>query len=127
MIQVRFKNLEKSEIAREAATERLEAIVEKFPDLESAKIDITLEMLNSRAQPGPDMFSVRVCILTGRYKGITITKLDANLYVALADVVDHLLEKLNRYGDRARVKKISAERKLTQKQQISNIAEEELT
>jgi ribosome-associated translation inhibitor RaiA len=127
MIQVRFKNLEKSEIAREAATERLEAIVEKFPDLESAKIDITLEMLNSRAQPGPDMFSVRVGVLTGRYKGITITKLDANLYVALADVVDHLLEKLNRYGDRARVKKISAERKLSQKQQISDIAEEELT
>ena len=29
---------------------------------------------------------------------------DANLYVALAEVVDHLLERLNRFGDKARVK-----------------------
>jgi ribosome-associated translation inhibitor RaiA len=127
MIHVKFKNLEKSEIGREAAIERLETITVKFPDLEKAKIDVTLEMHNSPSQPGPDLFSAKVCILTGRYKGIAITKLDANLYVALADVVDHLLEKLNRYGDRARVKKISAERKLSQKQLISDIAEEELT
>ncbi len=104
MIQIKFKNLEKSEMAREAVQNRIDSLAEKFSDLNESKLFVTLEMENSPIQAGPDLFKVKLHISSGRYKGITVEKADSNLYVALAEVVDHMLEKLNRFGDRARVK-----------------------
>lgn len=112
MIQVKFKNLEKSEMAREAVHERIEALIEKFPDLNESKIQITLEMENSPSQAGPDLFRVKLHVARGRYDGITVGKSDASLYVALAEVVDHMLEKLNRFGDRQRVQERTKARKI---------------
>jgi ribosome-associated translation inhibitor RaiA len=104
MIQIKFKNLDKSELAKDAVQERIEILVDKFPDLHESKILVTLEMENSPTQPGPDFFKVKLHVSRGRYNGITCEKSDSNLYVALADVVDHMLETFNRFGDRARVK-----------------------
>lgn len=104
MINIKFKNLEKSEMARQAVQERIEIFVDKFPDLNESKIQITLEMENSPTQAGPDLFKVKFHVARGRYDGITCEKSDSNLYVALAEVVDHMLESLNRFGDKARVK-----------------------
>lgn len=117
MIQVRFKNLEKSEMAREAVFERIEALIEKFTDLRDGRVTVTLEMDNSPFQAGPDLFRVKFYVARGRYAGITVSKENGNLYVALAEVVDHLLEKLNRFGDRERVKQRTKERKF---QKVSN-------
>lgn len=103
MIKIIFKNLDKSELAREAAAERMEALVEKFPDLNESRIKVTLEMQNSPTQAGPDLFTVKVHVSGGKYRGVRLEKSAPNLYVALADLVDHMLEKLNRFGDRARV------------------------
>lgn len=113
MIQVKFKNLDKSEMAREAVQERIEALIEKFDDLSKSKIQVTLEMENSPVQAGPDLFKVKLHVSRGRYDGITVEKSDSNLYVALAEVVDHMLEALNRFGDRARVKERKRARELT--------------
>lgn len=104
MIHIKFKNLEKSEMAREAVQERIEILVDKFPDLNESKTQVTLEMENSPTQAGPDLFKVKIHMSRGRYDGITCEKSDSNLYVALAEVVDHMLEALNRFGDKARVK-----------------------
>lgn len=112
MIQVIFKNLEKSELAKEVATERLETVVERFPDLAQSKIQVTLSMENSPIQAGPDLFGVKVHVIGGRYAGVTLQKSADHLYAALADVVEHLLERLNRYGDRHRVKERTQLRKL---------------
>lgn len=112
MIHIKFKNLEKSEMAREAVHDRIETLVEKFPDLSQSKIQITLEMENSPTQAGPDLFKVKIHLARGRYNGITVEKSDASLYVALADLIDHMLEKLNRFGDRARVKERTRARKI---------------
>jgi ribosome-associated translation inhibitor RaiA len=112
MIQIKFKNLEKSEMAREAAQERIETLAEKFPDLTASKIQITLEMENSPLQAGPDLFKVKLHVTRGRYDGMTVEKSDASLYVALAELVDHMLEKLNRFGDRQRVQERSKARKI---------------
>lgn len=117
MIHIHFKNLERSELACEAVHERLQPLIEKFPDLETSKIQVTLEMENSPFQAGPDVFKVKTHFIRGRYDGITVTKDDSNLYVALATVVDHLLEKLNRFGDKTRVKE------RTKARQIANEAE----
>ena len=107
MIQVKFKNLEKSEMAREAVHDRIESLIEKFPDMSESKIQVTLEMQNSPLQAGPDFFKVKLHLARGRYDGITVEKSDSNLYVALAEVVDHMLEVLNRYGDRSNGTKTS--------------------
>lgn len=115
MIQVKFKNLEKSEMVREIVHERAEALVEKFPDLMASKLQITVEMENSPLQAGPDLFKVKLYVSRGRYNGITVEKAAANLYVALAEVIDHMLEVLNRYGDRVRVKQRKRARELNEK------------
>jgi ribosome-associated translation inhibitor RaiA len=115
MIQVKFKNLEKSEMIKKATVERIEALIVKFPDLKRSKIQATLEMENSPTQAGPDLFNVKFHVIGGRYNGVTIVKDNSNLYAALADVIDHMLEKLNRFGDRARVKEISKARKIARK------------
>lgn len=103
MISIVFKNLEKSELAREAARERMETLIEKFPDLQRSRMRVTLSMENSPTQAGPDLFRVKVFCHGGRYRGVGLEKTSTNLYVALADVVDHLLERLNRFGDKHRV------------------------
>ncbi|MBK7892071.1 MAG: HPF/RaiA family ribosome-associated protein [Bdellovibrionales bacterium] len=111
MIQIKFKNLERSELAREAVVERIGALVEKFEDLKGSRITVTLEMENSPTQAGPDVFNVKIHVARGRFDGTVVTKSNSNLYVALADLVDHMLEKLNRSGDRERVKGRSQARK----------------
>lgn len=91
MIKVTFKNLEKSELARDVAIERLEVLLDKFPDLRQSRIVVTLEMQNSPAQAGPDLFVVKFQVSGGRYSGVFV-KASTSLYVALADIVDHMLE-----------------------------------
>lgn len=113
MILVKFKNLDKSEIAKEAVQERIEILTQKFPGLDASKIQVTLEMENSPFQAGPDLFKVKLHVARGRYDGITVEKSDSNLYIALAEVIDHMLEVLNRFGDRARVKERKKARELT--------------
>lgn len=103
-IQVKFKNLEKSELAQDMVYERVGSLVEKFEDLTNSKIQVTLEMENSPLQAGPDLFKVKLFVTRGRYNGIAIEKSNSNLYVALAEVVDRMLEVLNRFGDKIRVK-----------------------
>ncbi len=115
MILIKFKNLEKSEMAKEAVSEKIEALVEKFPDLAKCKIQVTLEMENSPMQAGPDFFKVKLLISSGKYSGITIEKAHSNLYVSLAEVSDHILENLNRVGDKIRIKNIKNARKIMTK------------
>ncbi len=105
MIQILFKSLERSELACEAVEERLESLMERFPDLRLSRIAVTLSMENSPLKAGPDLFTVKVFCRGGRYKDILLEKSAPNLYAALADVVDHMLERLNRFGDRTRVKR----------------------
>lgn len=112
MISIKYKNLEKSEIAQDAVQTRLEALTEKFPTLLESKMQVTLEMENSPTQAGPDLFKVKVYVSRGRYHGLAIEKSNSNLYVALADVADHMLEVLNRFGDKARVKERRMARRL---------------
>lgn len=111
MFQITFKNLQKSELAKDVVEEKLSGLIEKFPDLTKSRLFVTLERENSRIQAGPDLYSVSLFISRGRYDGIKVTKSDQNLYFALADVQDHMLERLNRFGDRKRVKDRTVQRK----------------
>jgi len=125
MTTIKFKNLDASELAREAVTERMDSLMDKFPDLKSCRIVTLLEMENSPHKPGPDLFTVKVQVVNGRYRGVAIKKSDGNMYVALASVIENLLERLNRFGDRARVKNIRQARKQA-RSAVNNLTGSEL-
>ena len=101
-------------MAKDAVKQRLDIIVDKFGDLKKSKLEVTLEMENSPIQAGPDLFKVKLHIKSGRYDGITVEKSNSNLYSALADVADHMLEVLNRFGDKNRIKERKQARLIVQ-------------
>ncbi len=110
MIKVTFKSLEPSELAKEVVRDRLEYICQKFEHLKDSSIRVTLEMENSPTQAGPDLFRVKVQVSGGPYDGVRISKSAPSLYSALADVADHMLEVLNRFSDKVRVRNRSKSR-----------------
>lgn len=112
MINVVFQNLEKSQMTKEIVAERIGTAIERFPDLQDSDLVVTVTMENSPTQAGPDVFGVKVRSKGGRYGGILLKKSASNLYAALAEVCDYLLERLNRFGDRKRVKSIQQMRRL---------------
>ncbi len=113
MIEVKFKNLERSELAKDAVTERFTNLTEKFADLKKSRLSVTIEMENSPIQAGPDLFSLKLFVSGGKYDRVTVTKADSNMYKALADLIDYMLEKLNRTTDKKRVKERKIARQMT--------------
>lgn len=103
MINVVFKDLEASELARQLATERLQALVDEFPELRTHLLVITLSMNNSPNRPGPDLFSAYLRISGQKYRRIHLRKSSRSLYIALNELCKTLLEIINRSGDRNRV------------------------
>lgn len=124
MIQVVFKNFQKSESVFHAVHERVEALVTKFSHLQNSKIKVTLEMENSAFQAGPDLFKVKLHVSGGRYDKIIVEKADSNLYAALAELVDHMHEVFNRFGDRERVKNRKKARQITDSQEKQLLEQE---
>lgn len=102
MIQVVFKDLERSELAKNIATDCVDRVLEKFPDLQGSRISMTLSMQNSPVQAGPDLFTVKFNCVSGKYKGVILERSDSNLYKAMALLSNGLLERLNRFGDKKR-------------------------
>lgn len=115
MIKIAFKNLEKSELAKDITLERLNDAIIRFPDLEKCKIRVTLAMENSPQQAGPDVFKVKFQCQSGKYDGVIIERSASTIYIALAELADNLLERLNRFGDKERVRKIKQARKVRKK------------
>ena len=110
-MKIVFRNLERSELARELVQERIKLLFERFPDLKPSQVSVTLAMENSPLQAGPDLFSVKLSILSGHYQGVMLEKKAPNLYQALADVNDHVLERLARFAGKTRAKNRKLERK----------------
>lgn len=110
MIHVKFKNLEKSQLAREIVKEKAQVLLDKYPDLSLSRIQVTLEMENSQLKAGPDLFKVKLQIMRGLYSGIFVEKKDSNLYQALSQLVEECHQVLNNFGDKIRVKQRTKER-----------------
>lgn len=118
MTKIIFKNLETSSHLRDLVNDRLAVLFEKFSDLKEHKIMVTLSMENSPLHPGPDYFSVALRIDGKKYQKLILKKSAKSMYIALAEVCDHTLELLNRFGDKVRIRKRKKSRivktKLTQ-------------
>lgn len=126
MIKIIFNNLEKSEFTREFTLERIRTIAERFPDLNDHKISATLSMENSPTQAGPDVFTVKLFITGKRYRSVMIEKSGQTFFSALAEVIEHALERLNRYGDKERVRRRNQLRKLDSAFRLPLIGDESL-
>ncbi len=112
MINIIFRGMSKSEFAHDLVKERIESVVERFPDLSGCKINLTVRAENLPLRAGPDLFNVRFHCSSGRYTGIIMEKKAISLFVALADLVEGLLERLNRVGDKKRVKSLKMARRI---------------
>lgn len=118
MIRIVFKNLDESIIAKEAVQNCAIATLNRFPDLENHQLTYTLSMDNSQFKPGPDLFKVKVVIKGKKYGGIILQKSASSLYTALAELYESTHERLNRFGDRQRVKKRAQARKILQQEAV---------
>lgn len=123
MINVKFKNMKRSELAKNIAIERIADAVTKFPKGRPKSVVVTLGMENSPTKAGPDLFKVRTEIIGGRYHGLILEKEASDLYRAVAEVSDGLLERLNRFSDRVRTKARRQNRKFASQRHISNTLE----
>jgi ribosome-associated translation inhibitor RaiA len=112
MIQVIFRNFADSEFTKTKTIERFEAVRRKYPDLKHSHLAVTLEMQNSRVQAGRDVFTVKVLVKDGHYSGVQLKKSSNNLYKALAEVIDHLPGKLNRFNERGRTRERTRGRRI---------------
>lgn len=110
MINVVFKNLEKSETAQEIVLDRIGAATERFPELKKGHLTVTVTMENSPVQAGRDSFAVKLFSRSGKFGGILLKKSASNLYVALAEVCERLLERLGRFKGRQRDKRVNRHR-----------------
>jgi len=119
MTQIVFRNLEPSDLTRVFVEERLSQIIEKFPDLKRAQLRVTISMENSPLHAGPDLFMIRLLVYRGRYRGLRLEKSALHFYVALADLIEALLERLNRWGDRQRVRSRQQERRFMRQSALS--------
>ena len=112
-LSIAFKNLDKSELAQEIVRKRIGDLFLKFPYLKNHDVRICLSMENSFSQAGPDLFTAKMIVQGSRFNNLILEKSAPNLYQAIADLDGHLLEKLNRAGDRRRVKSRKQKRRIT--------------
>ncbi len=86
-------------MAKEITIDRTQTLLDRFPYLkQDHEVVVTLSMENSPDQPGLDAFRVKLFIHGNKIKGLTLEKSAESLYAALAEVMEHALERVNRYG-----------------------------
>lgn len=110
MLLIVFKGLDRSEFLKQLCQEKMDQVIERFPKLKHSKVTITLTMENSPFKAGKDYFSAKFHCQSGKYRNVLLKKNGENLIFAFTDLLDHLLERLNRYGDRNRVRRIKMAR-----------------
>ncbi len=97
-----FKNLEASTAVSAVAKSRLQPLIRKFPALLSKAVTVTFEMCNSPIQAGKDEYLVRFYCNSGSFRDFKLTRRSANLYLAICDISDDLLDYLKRFQTRRR-------------------------
>lgn len=112
MQRIIFKNIKRPGPARKAVKQLMQGVTDRFPTLKDCRVYVALEMHNSLVPARPDLFTVKVYVSDGRYRGVRLEKSGQNLYATLEEVVEHTIEKLNRLDDRRRVRRRNRAREL---------------
>ena len=69
-MKIVFRNMDRSELARDIVRDRMEPAFEKFPNLRKGDVSVTMTMHNSPVHPGPDLFAVKFVCLSGPFQEI---------------------------------------------------------
>lgn len=100
-----FQNLEKSEFIESLVTERLEKVLEKFPEFSNAFGTIVVSMENSHEHGGKNVFGVKLMLNGAHKKSVVMHKQAQSPYEASSVLADRLLDFLSRSNDKERVLK----------------------
>ena len=98
MVEVLFRNVERSELARQLAEDRISEIVRAFPDAPTRAVSITLGMVRSSQVSRPDLFAVHVQ-WNGAFGTIAAQAQAPSLYVALELLQRSLRRKLKKASE----------------------------
>jgi ribosome-associated translation inhibitor RaiA len=94
-MKIVFKNMEPSTLARQIVEEKLTPVIDKFPKLKLNALTVTLEMENSPAHAGPDLFTTWVVIKVPGARHLKLKRSDMNFYRAISLLSDGLMESLS--------------------------------
>ena len=95
MVKVVFKNLQKSDLVRKAAVERVQKAIEKFAILDPLSSTVILSREHSREHAGLDEYAVKLVIGSPGQKPVVVEKHAQSLYQALAMVLDRAMDILH--------------------------------
>jgi ribosome-associated translation inhibitor RaiA len=113
-MKIVFKNLKNSDLVSRAVKDRFAPLLDKFPQLQSHRLTVTLEMENSPVKPGRDSFSAKVLVDGRKFHSLNLRRRSNNLYAALAEVTDGMLELLSRAGQKNRMRRRREQRRTMQ-------------
>lgn len=102
MIRVMYKNLDHSDFVDNIVTERIQHVVDKFPEVKGATASVTVSKETSKTHIGPDIFQVKLILTHRGMKPVILQKENGNLYHATAVLADRLFESLHRHVERRR-------------------------
>lgn len=121
--KVVFRKLEKSEFIESLVIEKLERVLEKFPEVEKCSGTVVVSMENSREHGGKDVFGVKLTMVGPQKKALVIHKQAQNPYEASAILADRLLDFLSRVNDKKRVLKRHSARNVKYKEKWNHSLE----
>jgi len=103
MVKVIFKNLEKSDLIREIAAERVQKALEKYAIVDPLSSTVILSREHSREHSGLDEYSVKLMVGARGHKPVIVEKRATTLTNALATVLDRAMDLLHQSFARERL------------------------
>ena len=103
MVKVIFKNLERSDLIREIASEKVEKALEKYAVVDPLASTVVLSREHSREHTGVDEFSVKLMVGARGHKPVIVEKRSTTITQALASVLDRAMDLLHQSFARERL------------------------
>jgi ribosome-associated translation inhibitor RaiA len=95
MVKVIFKNLEKSDLIRKIAAEKVEKALQKYAVVDPLASTVILSREHSREHSGLDEYSVKLMVGARGHKPVIVEKRSTSMMVALATVLDRAMDLLH--------------------------------
>jgi ribosome-associated translation inhibitor RaiA len=103
MVKVIFKNLERSDLIREIASEKVEKALQKYAVVDPLASTVVLSREHSREHTGVDEFSVKLMVGARGHKPVIVEKRSTSITQALASVLDRAMDLLHQSFARERL------------------------
>lgn len=99
MMQIKFKNLEPSQLAKEAVQEKMASLYSEYDFLNFCRIRVNIELMSNRSVDRPDLFAVSFHIVEGKCVGLKLQQSDPNLHDALGRLVEQIRQRLRQMSE----------------------------